>query len=86
MKFEKGITEIARIHEDIQPTAGGSFSVVLLVLFQIGMAFAFLSGAQSAVQEAAVGTVWIAGNILLGLCVAVGRRRTYYVTRREPHQ
>jgi hypothetical protein len=57
-------------------------ALVLLLLFQFVMVWAF-STTKSAVQEASIGTIWITGNILLGIGVIVGRRRTYHVLR-EP--
>jgi membrane protein implicated in regulation of membrane protease activity len=73
--------EIARIEERTVFSLGGAAAGVLLVLHNFGMLFAFIGGAKSAVQEASLGTVWIAGNVLWGVCAIIGRRRTYRVLR-----
>jgi hypothetical protein len=64
-------------------TAAGVICFALLILHQLG-SFAFFSGAKSAIQEAAVAAIWIGGNVLWGLGVALGRRRSYVITRDAP--
>jgi hypothetical protein len=76
---------IATVEEQITATTVGTLSVVLLLLNHVGMIFA-LSAANGAIQEAAIGTVWIATNILLATGAVVGRRRTYLVRRTPPEQ
>jgi hypothetical protein len=73
-------TEIARIEEFTEPTAAGTFCFFLLSAHQVGSLLFFIT-AKSAIQEAAVAAIWIGGNVLWGLGVALGRRRTYIVTR-----
>ena len=71
---------IATLVEDVRFTTGGALALIGLALFQLGVVLAF-GGMKSAVQEASLGTVWIAINILLGIGVINGRRRTYRVLR-----
>lgn len=72
--------EIARIEEITLATAGGTLAMLLLVLHNAGMLAIFM-GTKNAIQEASLGTLWIAGNVLWGIGVIVGRKRTYVVTR-----
>lgn len=76
--------EIARIESTTTLSNGGVFCAVFLALHNILMILVYLGGARSAVQEASIGTVWIAGNILWGVCMMMGRRQTYIVTRESP--
>jgi hypothetical protein len=63
-------------------TSGGLIAVLLLVLNNFTMLlWIFVFGTKSAVQEAAIGTMWIAGNVLWGASAIIGRRRTYRVLR-----
>jgi hypothetical protein len=71
---------IATIEERTIFSSGGSVAVILLFVFQVLIIFAWGS-TKSAVQEASLGTVWIAGNILLGIGAIIGRRRSYRVLR-----
>ncbi len=73
--------EIARIEERVSLSGLGGLSSVLLMLHNVVMAIAFFVSAKSAVQEASLGTMWIAGNVLWGVCMMMGRRSTYVVTR-----
>jgi hypothetical protein len=75
---------IATLEERQSYTGGGAFCLFLLVAFQLLMVMAFFGAAKSAVQEASIGTLWIAGNILLGTGVLAGRKRTYRVMREPP--
>lgn len=75
-------TEIARIDEKATMSGGGVVCMVLLILHQIGIVFAF-AAANGAIQQATVGTLWIGGNVLWGIGIIVGRARTYRVTREE---
>jgi hypothetical protein len=72
--------EIARIEETVRFSTGGTFALLGLIAVQF-LVFAAWSSAKSAVQEASLGTLWIALNVLLGIGVIVGRRRTYRVLR-----
>ena len=71
---------IATIEERATFSPGGSIAVVFLLLFQFGIILAWGS-TNSAVQEASLGTIWIAGNVLLGIGAIIGRRRSYRVLR-----
>jgi hypothetical protein len=73
---------IATIVETTTLTVGGSVALILLVLHNIGVA-GFSAKALSAVQEAALGTFWIGGNILWGIGIIVGRKRRYTVYRQD---
>lgn len=73
--------ELARIDETVTLTGAGAFSGVLLVLHNMFMGALFLFGTRSAVQETSLGTIWIAGNVLWGVCMLMGRKRTYRVLR-----
>lgn len=75
--------EIARIYEEVLTTGGGTFCMIMLVLHQIGALFSFLK-TSSVIQETALAAIWIGGNVLWGLGVALGRRRIYVVTRQAP--
>jgi hypothetical protein len=55
---------IATIEEQITATNTGLFCLILLLFSQFAMFFAF-TFANGAIQWAAIGTVWIATNILL---------------------
>ena len=70
--------EIARLEEAVTLSRGGKFAATLLVLHNLLMpVVVYLATANSA----AVGTAWIAGNVLLGACMFMGRRSSYRVTR-----
>jgi hypothetical protein len=66
------------VYEDSEFTTGGNVAGALLVLFQIIMVIAF-AAQNSAVQEAAAGTFWIAINVVLAAGAVIGRRRRYKV-------
>jgi hypothetical protein len=67
----------------VTASTGGVFAGILLALHNLIMAVGYFTGARGAVQEASIGTIWIAGNVLWGVCVLVGRKRIYVVTREE---
>jgi hypothetical protein len=74
--------ELAVIVEENKVTAGGTFSMLMLVLtilFAVGI---FVS-AKSAIHEIEAGVVLTAGSVVWGLGIALGRRRTYRVFRSE---
>ena len=74
--------EIAFIEERVRFSAGGLVAEVFLILHNVGCLLFFM-GVKSAVQEASVGTIWIAGNVLWGVCAIIGRRKTYRVMHYE---
>lgn len=76
---------IAEIREQITFTPGGRICLIFLVLNTLLCGFGWFA-LNGAVQQAAVGTAWIAGNVLWGLGAALGRRRTYTVYRVLPSQ
>jgi hypothetical protein len=43
--------------EVVESTGGGDFAIVMMLLWNFGMFFAFLLGTRSAIQEAAVSAV-----------------------------
>jgi hypothetical protein len=69
--------------EDVRVTGAGQFCAVMLALHNLGILLFWSAGARSAVQEAVIGLIWIAGNQLWSLGVMLGRRRTF-VMRRPP--
>ena len=71
------------IYEDARFSAGGGIAAGLLVLFQLAMIVG-LAAQKNAVQEAALGTFWIAINIVLGCGAVIGRRRSYRVYNIPP--
>lgn len=73
--------EIARLEERVSLSTGGGIASVLLMLHNVVMFVAFFISAKSAIQEASLGTMWIAGNVLWAACMMLGRRSTYVVTR-----
>jgi hypothetical protein len=73
--------EIARIVEQVWFSGGGLIAVILLMLHNWLMFYLFFAATKSAVQEASLGTLWIAGNVLFGVGAIIGRRRTYRVLR-----
>lgn len=75
--------EIARINEQIEVTTGGAVGIALLILHQLGVLL-FLAVASNAIQQTFIAVAWVAGNVLWGLVVALGRQRTYIVTREGP--
>jgi len=74
---------IARLEERQSFTNIGAVCVLLLLVFQVFMFAAFFGSAKNAIQEASIGTLWIAVNVFLGTGVLAGRRRDYRVLR-EP--
>lgn len=64
------------IRQRVAYTVIGLLSAALLALLNAFMLLA-LAMETSASRLAAFGTVWIAGNVLFGLGVALGRRSTY---------
>lgn len=77
--------ELARISEQIETTTGGGFGIVMLVLHQFFI-FIWFASAKTAFQEISIATLWVGGNVLWGLVAALGRRRTYVVTREAPRE
>lgn len=73
-------TVVATLEENSRFTAGGQLALVILLLFGIFVAFA---ATKNAIQEATVGTIWIAGNILFCTGAIIGRKRTYQVLRKD---
>jgi hypothetical protein len=73
--------EIAKIVEQVWFSGGGLIAVILLMLHNCVMFYLYLVATKSAVQEASIGTMWIAGNVLFGVGAIIGRRRTYRVLR-----
>lgn len=73
---------IATIEEHTDFTWRGTVAAIALVIFQFIVVAGF-GAAKSAVQEASIGTVWIAVNVLLVGCAIMGRKRTLKVYR-EP--
>lgn len=71
--------------ETSEATVAGNVARAALVLTNVGFLALVASGAAgfSAVQEAAVGTVWIALNVALGVGVVVGRRSTFVLRERK---
>jgi hypothetical protein len=58
----------------------------MLILWNFFAAAGFFLTANSAVQEAAVGVVWIAVNQPLCLWVQSGRRRIFISRKPEPEE
>jgi hypothetical protein len=75
--------EIAEISERVEATTAGRVATVFLVLNTVVWLLAFILD-SSAVRAASYGTMLTGGNVLFGLAVALGRRRTYIVTRENP--
>lgn len=74
--------ELAVIIEEVATTGGGNISFAMLVLTVLG-SIAVFGGAKTVFQEIAAGVLLIAGAILFGLGVALGRTRTYRIYRSE---
>jgi hypothetical protein len=72
--------EIARIEERVELSGVGRACVFFLLLSQVAV-FIGYGSLTSSVQEAAIGTLWIALNVLFGIGVLAGRRSTYRVLR-----
>lgn len=72
--------ELATIRETIVLTSGGGLALVLMVLHNILIVVTFFT-ARTVLQETVMLLGWIGGNLLLGLGVALGRRRTYTAYR-----
>ena len=53
---------IATLEEHQRFSNGGQNALILLLIFQFVMLWAFFIATRSAVQEASVGTLWIAGK------------------------
>lgn len=68
--------EIARIEEHSQLTVGGAFAAILLALHNLLMLRVVIGGGS--VRD---GLLWLGGNLLFGLGIAIGRRRSYRVLR-----
>lgn len=71
---------LATIEERISFTAVGIVSLLLLILHNAAVVI-WLAKSTTVIHEAAIGTMWIGGNVLWGLGVALGRRRTYRIDR-----
>ncbi|MHC2578196.1 threonine/homoserine/homoserine lactone efflux protein [Bradyrhizobium diazoefficiens] len=82
---ELAARELAIIVEDVRLTAGGIVAAVLLVV-TILYSFVTYEAATTVFQQIASGVSLIAGCIVWGLGVALGRRRTYRVLRSEHRQ
>jgi len=80
-KKEMPQIEIARLVEDVGFTTGGTIAVFLLILHNCLMFYLYVGATKSAVQEASIGTIWIAGNVLFGIGAIIGRHRTHRVLR-----
>ena len=65
-------TEMAHIEEIVALSGGGVVCLILLILHQLGIVLAFATTTE-AIQQAAVGTLWIGGNTLWGIGIIVGR-------------
>lgn len=76
-------SEIARIAEHSEFSAGGGACVVFLVLFTLGSFVGYYS-AGNVMQQMLVALNWIGWCILFGAGAVIGRRRTYVVTRNAP--
>jgi hypothetical protein len=74
------IEELALIEETVAFTNSGMVAAALLAVTNLLMVITFFR-VKGAMQQAAVGTVWTAGNVLWGACMLVGRERTYRVIR-----
>jgi hypothetical protein len=74
---------IARLEETVTLSGRGKFAAGLLVLHNVLMLAGYIAAAKGVMPEVTIGTVCIAGNVLLGVCILMGRRRSYCVTR-EP--
>lgn len=85
-RIETHPDQIAQIDEVATFSAGGAIALIALILFQILMVLSFFGTAKSAVQEAAIGTLWMAGNVLLCTGIIVGRTRSYRVFRTPPKE
>lgn len=79
---ELAARELATIVEEIQITAGGVICFILLI-GTIVLAISAYSTAATVFQQIEAGVSLIAGCILWGLGVALGRRRTYRIYRSE---
>lgn len=79
--------EMAVMEEEVNSTTEGKISFALLALSVLGSITIF-AAAKTVFQEIEAGVMLIAGSILFGLGVALGRTRTYRIYRseyREPH-
>jgi hypothetical protein len=76
------LVETGYIKEESSLTAGGALSLVALIINLIVCGL-FASAAQTVFQEIEIGVAFLGGNMLWGLGVAVGRRRTYRTYRYE---
>jgi hypothetical protein len=74
---------VAIIQERIEATAGGSAATLLLVVSNLFVIGDFVASTNILQQNVAI-NLWIGCNVLFGLGVAVGRRRTYVVLRTPP--
>ena len=77
--------EMATMIEETQVTPGGAICFALLVITVIGSFFAY-GKATTIFQQIEAGVSLIAGSILFGLGVAIGRKRTYRIYRSEQRQ
>lgn len=76
--------EIARIEEDARLSGGGIAAGLLLALNNLFFGALLVFGSANAIQQASLGTAWIALNVLWGVCMLEGIKRTYIVTREAP--
>lgn len=72
--------QIAIISERVTYSAGGLFAVLLLALSNAAAIYIWLA-AINIVSETALAVLWIGNNVLWGVGVIVGRKRTYHVYR-----
>lgn len=79
--------ELAIITENIRMTAWGLLCVIMLIVMIVGSLVAY-AHATTVFQQIEAGVSLIAGVLLFGLGVALGRRRSYTIYRsqqREPY-
>ena len=74
--------EMAVIVEEYKVTAGGTVSLLMLILTVLVAVGIFVS-AKSAIHEIEAGVVLTAGSVIWGLGIALGRKRTYRIYRSE---
>ena len=70
--------QIARISERVTYSAGGFFAMFLLVLSNAAAVYMWLTD-MNILPERVFALLWIGSNMLWGIGIIVGRRRTYVV-------
>jgi len=73
-------SHIADIEEDVRLSLGGTICLLLLILHNFAV-LSWFTLPKSAFQEASVAAIWTGGNVLWGIGILIGRRRTYHVRR-----